>query len=225
MVEWVEDFVCRLAKIKLNNVFNPYSDCCDIHDLPNAAEIRRDNLSHVLRQCAYRGVDSIWFGRDLGYRGGRRTGLALTDEVTMLNGILDRSFDNIPKKATNGSVVGERTATVIWSVISRLEKWPVLWNAFPLHPHELGKPLSNRAHSVQERKATAWAINELIDRFGGPRLIAIGNDASKALTSLGFVHDVARHPSYGGQREFVATMEVLHNLNSEQPSDRQPKLI
>jgi len=27
------------------------------------------------------GSNTIWMGRDLGYRGGRRTGLALTDEA------------------------------------------------------------------------------------------------------------------------------------------------
>lgn len=196
----------------MDAVFNPYSDRCGVHDLPDAPVIRRANLLASLERGRATGVEAIWFGRDLGYRGGRRTGLALTDELNMLDVRNHPGRRSAAAKATSGGVVAERTAAVIWSVIRRLREPPVLWNAFPLHPHVPGEPLSNRAHSAKERRETAWTIETLVASYGGPRLVAIGNDASKALRQLGFEHECVRHPSYGGQRDFIEGMERLHAL-------------
>lgn len=211
-MSWEKTFVDRLAEVEISNVFNPYRHRCDVHDLEDAAQIRRRNLEAVLTARHAMKVDSIWFGRDLGYRGGRRTGLALTDEVAMFAVAAPSGGALKIAKATRGSPVAERTAAVIWSLISRLRRPPMLWNAFPFHPHEPEAPFTNRAHTARERLETAWAIGDLVDRFGSPKLIAIGNDASKALSDLGFKHETARHPSYGGQREFIETMERIHSL-------------
>jgi len=220
---WEHDFVERLSDVDLGDVFNPYRDRCEVHDLDDAPRIRRENLIDVLTMWHLVDVDSIWFGRDLGYRGGRRTGLALTDEIAM--GSYSRSGAGRVVRATRGLPVAERTAAVIWSVISRLEKPPVLWNAFPLHPHAPGEPFTNRAHSARERVATAWAIEALIERFNKPRLIAIGNDASKALSDLGFEHELVRHPSYGGQKEFISRMEATYSLEPETREDQRVRLL
>lgn len=219
-MNWEETFVERLASVAIPNVFNPYSDRCEIYDLPDAASIRRQNLQAVLHARRATQVDSIWFGRDLGYRGGRRTGLALTDEVYMFSTGVRSTKSHKIERATHGSPVAERTAAVIWSVIARLARPPMLWNAFPFHPHEQNAPFTNRAHTTRERRETVWAIEALVRRLGNPRLIAIGNDASKALLDLGFEHVMARHPSYGGQREFTSTMEQLHGLEPSSPSEK-----
>jgi len=224
-MSWERTFVDRLAGVKISNVFNPYCDRCEVHDLADAAQIRRRNLEAVL--CARRAakIDSIWFGRDLGYRGGRRTGLALTDEVAMFSVVCASDKAAKIARATHGTPVAQRTAAVIWSVINRLRRPPMLWNAFPLHPHEPDSPFTNRAHTTRERRETAWAIEALIERFDNPRLIAIGNDASKALSNLGFAHETARHPSYGGQREFIETMERIHCLEPTIAKTAAPTLL
>lgn len=209
---WEQTFVDRLANVRISSAFNPYSDRCEVFDLVDGAAIRRRNLEAVLAARRAANTDSIWFGRDLGYRGGRRTGLALTDEVWMFSGAFALEAGTKIARATHGSALAERTAAVIWSVIKRLQTPPMLWNAFPLHPHEPSSPFTNRAHSMKERRETAWAIEALVDRFENPRLIAIGNDASKALSDLGFSHQTVRHPSYGGQRDFVEAMEKMHGL-------------
>ncbi|RYG88281.1 MAG: hypothetical protein EON58_20095 [Alphaproteobacteria bacterium] len=108
--------------------------------------------------------------------------------------------------------MAERTATVVWGAIRRLPTPPVLWNAFPLHSHELGDQFTNRAHSAVERRITAWTIEVLVGRLKPQRLIAVGNDAAKALGDMGFNFEQVRHPSYGGQREFIAGIENLHGL-------------
>jgi hypothetical protein len=73
-------FVAALSRIQLDGVFNPYRQRCGVHDLANGAALRRGNLHRYLEVVQSKKLDTIWMGRDLGYRGGRRTGLALTDE-------------------------------------------------------------------------------------------------------------------------------------------------
>ena len=77
-------FVQALSAVKLPNVFNPYADICEVHDRSNAAAMRRRGLRTLLTAAQALGIDTLWMGRDLGYRGGRRTGLALTDEMQLM---------------------------------------------------------------------------------------------------------------------------------------------
>ena len=74
-------FVASLSELKFDNAFNPYTSRCDVHDVDDAPQRRRTMLLAVLTVAVTQDVDSIWIGRDLGYRGGRRTGLALTDDA------------------------------------------------------------------------------------------------------------------------------------------------
>jgi len=74
-------FVEALSKLKFENSFNPYSNRCVVHDLDDAPQRRSQALLTVLETATKQDIDSIWIGRDLGYRGGRRTGLAFTDDV------------------------------------------------------------------------------------------------------------------------------------------------
>ncbi len=95
-------------------------------------------------------LDSIWIGRDLGYRGGRRTGLALTDDIHLADHAKWWGIEVM--RPTVGTPVAERTAAVIWGILSNISSPVFLWNVFPLHPHEQGEEFSNRAHNAKERK-------------------------------------------------------------------------
>lgn len=206
----IEKFVSRLASVTLTDVFNPYKDCCPVHDTASSAIGRCRNLKQYLTAMKSQGVNVIWFGRDLGYRGGRRTGIALTDEVHLpqLAKLCSKSIE----KVTRGSVMSERTAAVIWQVIARLSDPPFLWNVFPLHPHEAGDPMSNRSHSKTEL-AQIWDLNAaLLDLLQPTKLIAIGNDAHETLIRLGLPCEYVRHPSYGGQTDFLRGMNRLYGL-------------
>jgi uracil-DNA glycosylase len=91
-----------------------------------------------------------------------------------------------------------------------------LWNVFPLHPHEPGIPLSNRAHKPHERRAGEEILAELLILLRPRRLIAIGNDAEKTATRLaGSAETIqVRHPSYGGQRDFINQVTSLYDLKT-----------
>ena len=74
-------FVDEIRRLDFENTFNPYSDRCVDHDLHDAPKLRSQTLLRAIEAAAASDVDAIWVGRDLGYRGGRRTGLAFTDDV------------------------------------------------------------------------------------------------------------------------------------------------
>ena len=86
----VSIFVTQLSQLSFPNVFNPYRDLCCEHDHSGSPTIRRLNLQLYLETAIACGADSVWLGRDCGYRGARRTGIALTDEIQLE--ILERHF-------------------------------------------------------------------------------------------------------------------------------------
>ena len=200
-----------LKAFHLPSVFNPYADVCPLHDCGNAPLIRRRNLEVFLDHLSQAHCDAVWFGRDFGYRGGRRTGIALTDELR-ISSLNSRIGGFGIQRATFGDVVAERTATEAWKVLSNLDSMPFLWNIFPMHPHENENPMTNRNHSRQEFSAI-WHINiELLNLLNPTRVVAIGGDAHKMLLAMGIESNYVRHPSYGGQADFLSGMGNLYKI-------------
>lgn len=210
----VRSFVSQLARYEGENVFNPYRDVCVAADLQDAADRRQANLRAMLDACLARGVDTIWVARDLGYRGGRRTGLPLTDEAH-LNALQGLFGTQKVVRATKDELVAERTATTIWQVLAQIGRPIMLWNVFPFHPHEADNPFSNRCHSRAEREATLPYLWDLVDLLKPKKLVAIGRDAQRALTDAPVEMVEVRHPSYGGQREFVQKLYEVYGIDDE----------
>lgn len=205
-------FVEAVAALRFDDCFNPYSDRCEIYDHVGAPLLRAAALSSMIESALKNPVESLWIGRDLGYRGGRRTGLALTDDVHM--GIHAKRWGVVAERATVGAPVAERTAAVIWSKLNTVDARIFLWNVFPLHPHEPDDQFSNRQHNSKERRAGAELLRELISLLKPARLVAIGNDAAGATRQIqsGVQVVCVRHPSYGGQNQFLREIDQLYRV-------------
>jgi hypothetical protein len=208
-----DKFVGQIEAMHFQNAFNPYAETCCFCDKPDGAELRRENLSRVLKAALERGVESVWIARDLGYRGGRRTGLALTDETHLLPHA--NLLKSAPlRRATRGPAVSERTALNIWRMLMLINKPVFLWNIFPFHPHEPHDPLSNRSHNRAERTACLPLLLWVLQHLNPKRVIAIGRDADITLRDISVQASNVRHPSYGGQNEFIRDIAEIYHLSS-----------
>lgn len=207
-----QEFVRQLSELTFKNVFNPYSDHCKLWDKDNAAQIRRLNLLKVLEATLAHGVESVWIARDLGHRGGRRTGIAMTDDAHLQTCATSYRLSSLDR-ATLGPPIAERTATVVWSSILSARQRIFLWNVFPLHPHLAGDQFSNRCHNDRERAQTLPFIMWIVANIRPKSIVAIGRDAQRALSLAKIQYQCARHPSYGGQTEFKETMQRLRSTN------------
>ena len=205
-------FVRALSQIRLDGVFNPYSERCRLCDRADADLRRRANL-HTLLDAAFRTpIDSLWIARDLGHRGGRRTGLSLTDEVHLPD--LARTYGGLNlRRATRGAPVAERTAAMVWKMLVQVNRPVFLWNIFPLHPFEPGNPLSNRRHTRAERLACQGLFFSLLDALQPRRIVAIGRDAQDTLGEFGLEHHPVRHPSHGGRAAFAEGISRLYGVD------------
>ena len=210
----LSQFVEQLTNIQLDCVFNPYSERCRIFDREDAAEIRKANLSLLLKAAQQKGIHSIWLGRDLGYRGGRRTGIPLTDEAHLHK--MGETFGVKLSQATAGPLLQERTATLIWQVLPLVSQRVFFWNVFPLHPFERGQPLSNRCHNRDEREIGRHFLVHLLELLQPKQIVAIGKDAESALSRLNLTCSTVRHPSYGGQTEFLEGIEDLYKISVQE---------
>jgi hypothetical protein len=208
-------FVDAVAALRFDNCFNPYVDRCEVHDHEDAPYLRATALSAMVKNAAREPIDAIWVGRDLGYRGGRRTGLALTDDVHINRHA--KRWDLSAERPTIGAAVAERTAAVVWSMLDQIDARIFLWNVFPLHPHEVGEPFTNRQHNACERRAGEEVLQALITLLRPKRIIAIGNDAAAAVNRVEDAVPVicVRHPSYGGQTQFLRQLAELYELSSQ----------
>ncbi|WP_315797842.1 uracil-DNA glycosylase [Bradyrhizobium sp. SZCCHNRI3043] len=207
-------FVKELAGLRFEDVFNPYSERCKEFDRHDAPRIRQKNLRLVIDKALQTSVDTLWIARDLGYRGGRRTGLALTDEAHLHDH--SHLYGDLPlERATKGPVVVERTAKVIWHTLKLIDRPIFLWNVFPLHPHEANDPRSNRCHTRLEREVCRPLLVRLIAGLRPKLVVAIGRDAEQALADMGIAASGVRHPSYGGQSDFIKGICSIYGLRSD----------
>lgn len=215
-------FLSAVQTLNFEDTFNPYVDRCRVHDAEDAPQRRSGMLLDLLERAVAVELDAIWIGRDLGYRGGRRTGLALTDDVHLEHHLARWEIKTV--RPTRGRPVAERTAAVVWNLLGQVRQPIFLWNVFPLHPFPSGDEFSNRAHNAKERKAGEDLLRDLIAMLRPARLIAIGNDAHSVTSRLCSNERVikVRHPSYGGQTEFTSSITNLYDIDIT-PS--QPRLL
>lgn len=206
MARRFDRFVDELSRVRLSpRACNQYS-----RDEP-ANAVRRRNLRLYLEQLDAVGPRLMLVGEAVSYRGGRLTGIPFVSESLMLcgaAGVLGQQ-NGFRRATLTERPSTEASATMVWATIRELAPLPLLWNAFPFHPHADGNPSSNRLPSAGELAIGERFIEWLLRLFPIERVAAIGNAAASSLTRLGIEHVKVRHPSQGGKPKFVEGMARL----------------
>ena len=199
----IEDFLARLAQASLDGpVFNQYAA-----DGTEANAVRRENLRLYLEQMAVARPSLLLVGEAPGYRGCRLTGIPFTSESI----ILDEQIRPFGSKAgyrktdEKATVTKEASATMVWAALAGAWPPPLLWNAFPFHPHQPDRPASNRRPVRHELQLGAGFLVEIMALFPATAVVAVGCAAATALSLAGQGdYPILRHPSHGGKAAFQA---------------------
>ena len=175
---------------------------------------RRANAELYLRLVAQQHPSVAIIGEAPGYLGSRRTGVPFASEFTLEGGLPDVPFfarnRGFKRVFADGRTFREPTSTIMWRTISRCQTLPVLWAAFPLHPHQPGNPNSNRTPTAVEVRALAPLLNEFLALLAVKQVLALGNTAHAALSHLGMNVPKLRHPAHGGATIFARQLyEIL----------------
>lgn len=186
---------------------------------PGNGELRRHNLELYLREMAEREPRVLLVGEAPGYRGMRVTGVPFTNR-----GILGSSggcfglfgeANGYAVPTDLPSVAAEPTATVMWNVLAELDFLPLLWSAYPLHPHRVGEPLTNRTPSAADVAIGRQFWHALRGIYPIQTVVAVGNIAYRSITATGESVTRVRHPSHGGKVEFANGLrELLVSLDA-----------
>jgi uracil-DNA glycosylase len=149
-------------------------------------------------------------GEAPGYKGCRLTGIPFTS-----GSVIRRSnhevFEKIGRKLSLPQLDTEATASVFWEFFGIDRPIPILWNAFPFHPHLSDEPDSNRKPTrseIEEGKRYLLMVHSL---FHPKTLCSLGRVGQAILREVFPKDEVIyiRHPARGGKKPFLRGMEKL----------------
>jgi len=182
-----------------------------LHGPGNAG--RRRNLQLYLEEMLERRPKVLLLGEAPGYRGMTVTGVPFTNTAMLES--RSNAFGLFGPGKGYSSPVGtalvaaEPTATVMWQVLAELNFLPLLWSAYPLHPHLPDRPLSNRTPTAAEISAGQPVWSALAELFRVQTVVAVGNVAYRSVLACGRQAAKVRHPAHGGKAKFRLGLQEL----------------
>lgn len=181
--------------------------------------IRLANLREYFKRLAARSPRLVLVGEAPGYQGTRRTGVPFASEHIIAgsmpevsffadNNAFNRAFPEVER------IYKEPTSTIMWRTISKYHELPLLWAAYPLHPHQAGDLQSNRTPTRAEVASTKDHLLKLLHISGVTTVLSLGNTAKATLDELGIDSQKLRHPARGGGPIFTRQLDDYMNAVS-----------
>lgn len=176
--------------------------------------IRRANLKRYLEDVLAKQSGIVLVAEAPGYRGMRITGVPMVSRCILREGVpaLEmlgeaRGYQDVVEPGFE-NIQAEQTSSILWNLLPELGIVPLVWGSFPFHPHQLGKPLTNRKPRTPEVKLGEPFVRELLEIFAPKKVIAVGNVGYGLLTTMGIPCVKVRHPAQGGKNDFVVGMRA-----------------
>jgi hypothetical protein len=187
-------------------LFNQYRDRDLSVDLPDANEIRKENLWNYLNTFSKR-PSILLLGEAAGPWGCRFSGVPFTGEKQLCESILP--FSGYQSSKNNPSIKIKRfpphislSAKVFWEILKPFHPKFFIWDCVPLHPHQINEILSVRNPRKNEVFSFYNLLLEIIRIIKPKQILSIGRKAEGALDELRVSSHYVRHPSHGGAKEF-----------------------
>lgn len=184
------------------NCANPY-----LRNGSRGNATRRHNLGLYLSKMAELRPRLMLVGEAPGYRGLRSTGIPFTSTKLLATHPFYRALDLRP--LPDEKLRGEASATILQGVLDKFGVRPVLWNAYPFHPHRPSQPLTNRKPTMAELQIGARYLRWLIGHFAIEDVVAVGNSAETTLNKLNIPNTKVRHPAQSGATQFREQMTAF----------------
>ncbi|MFE4547046.1 uracil-DNA glycosylase [Streptomyces sp. NPDC056785] len=180
--------------------------------------LRERNLRRYLELMDSARPRMLLIGEAPGYRGHAVTGIPfmsvaqLRARPGLITGGPDGDGFEIP---VNPAALSEASSTVVWRTVAALRgPLPMFWPVYPNHPHEPGRPDTNRPPRAAEIAEGTPIALALTSAFRITTVVAVGRKAQDALARNGVTAIPVRHPAQGGARIFA---NQLARIDEEEP--------
>jgi uracil-DNA glycosylase len=193
-------FLTSLSKRNSSDVvYNQYQDKAVLNNLKLYFEYLLRNRNKFLL-----------VGEAPGYRGCRITGIPFTSGDVVLHSE-HKMLKWIRDQIKLSQVVSEPTATILWNFLGDNKPVPILWNAFPFHPHKKGLPESNRVPNRMEIEEGMLYLRLVYNLFRPKVLCGLGRVGETVLNKILPEEEITyiRHPSRGGKKRFISGMKKI----------------
>jgi hypothetical protein len=190
---------CQFLSKKKNThtVFNPYRDAYLTANLESYLRAIKKNKGTIV----------LMVGEAPGFKGCKHTGIPFSSS-RLLSESKHPLIGSFKDKLEFRHLECEMTAKIIWDYLDQVSILPLLWNAFPFHPHISRKYKTNRAPSRTEVKEGVLYLQQLGAIFNPVRVVGVGR-AGCQCAELAFPDkhiSYVRHPSRGGKSAFIEGM-------------------
>jgi uracil-DNA glycosylase len=192
-------------------LFNQYHDWDTSVDLPDANEIRKENLLNYLNSFPKK-PSILIVGEAAGPWGCRFSGIPFTGEKQLCENSLP--FSGRQSSISNPSIKIKQqppyislSAKAFWKILGVYHPYFFVWDCIPLHPHRTNEILSVRNPTTDEVLSFRSLLNEIMCIIKPNNIISVGMEAKKVLKKLEVNFYPVRHPSHGGAKIFEADIK------------------
>jgi len=186
-----------------------------------AGSIRRQNLARYLDLMTDALPTLLLVGEAPGHRGTAITGVPFMSvrETTASPGLLSAApFGDGFETVSDPVVIWEATSGAMWRTLDAGPRpLPLLWAAYPHHPHQPGNVHTNRQPTAAEVASGIPVVLALAAAFEIGDIVAVGRTAQVALGPHVTDLQSVRHPARGGERAFARQLQALCAESTHSP--------